>query len=87
MKSTQFVGNKDRASDFLKKQRNKGSKFLLDTLQPKKKKKNEQHSPLFLKAAIPNVQKKILENETTGEISSRLKTCTTLFVGIFKRVF
>ena len=32
IKSNQFVGNKYRASDFLKKQRNKQSKFLLDTL-------------------------------------------------------
>ena len=33
IKSYQFVGNKYKASDFLKKQRNKESKFLLDTLQ------------------------------------------------------
>ena len=33
IKSYQFVGNKHRASDFLKKQRNKESKLLLDTLQ------------------------------------------------------
>ena len=33
VKCNQFVGNKYRASDFLKKQRNEGSEFLLDTLQ------------------------------------------------------
>ena len=33
IKSNQFVGNKYRASDFLKKQRNKESTFLVDTLQ------------------------------------------------------
>ena len=33
IKRNQFVGNKYRASDFLKKQRNEESKFLLDTLQ------------------------------------------------------
>ena len=33
IKSNQFVENKYRASDFLKKQRNKESKFLLETLQ------------------------------------------------------
>ena len=31
--SNQFVTSKYRASDFLKKQRNKESKFLFDTLQ------------------------------------------------------
>ena len=36
IKSNQFVGNKYRASDFLKKQRNKESTFLVDTLQQKK---------------------------------------------------
>ena len=30
---------------------------------------------------------KILENETTGEISLGLKTCTTLIVNIFKKNF
>ena len=33
--SNQFVRNKYGAHDFLKKQRNKESKFLLDTLQQK----------------------------------------------------
>ena len=33
IKSNQFVRNKYRVSDFLKKQRNKESKFLLDVLQ------------------------------------------------------
>ena len=33
IKSNQVVGNKYRASDFLKKQINKVSKFLLDTLK------------------------------------------------------
>ena len=33
IESNLFVGNKYRAPDFLKKQRNKASKFLLDTLQ------------------------------------------------------
>ena len=33
IKSNQFVGNKYRTSDFLKKQRNKENKFLLDTFQ------------------------------------------------------
>ena len=33
IKSNQFVKNKYRTSDFLKKQRNKVSKFLHDTLQ------------------------------------------------------
>ena len=33
IKSYQFAGNKYRASDFLKKQRNKESKFLLNILQ------------------------------------------------------
>ena len=55
LKSTQFVGIKYRASDFLKKQRNKKSKFLLDTLQSKEEKKNNKHSQLFLKVAVPNV--------------------------------
>ena len=32
-KSNQFVGNKYRASNFLKEQINKESRFLLDTLQ------------------------------------------------------
>ena len=36
IKSNQFVGNKYRAPDFLKKQRNKESTFLVDTLQQKK---------------------------------------------------
>ena len=35
IKGNQFVGNKYGASDVLKKQRNKESKFLLDTLQEK----------------------------------------------------
>ena len=35
-KSKQFAGKKYRTSDFLMKQRNKDSKFLLDTLQSKK---------------------------------------------------
>ena len=33
IESNLFVGNKYRPSDFLKKQRNKERKFLLDTLQ------------------------------------------------------
>ena len=33
IKSNQFVANNQRASDFLKKERNKESKFLLDILQ------------------------------------------------------
>ena len=33
VKCYQFVGNKYRASDFFKKQRNKESKLLLDTMQ------------------------------------------------------
>ena len=49
IKSNQFVGKKYRASDFLKKQRNKESKFLLETLQSKRKKKvNNKHSQVFL---------------------------------------
>ena len=36
IKSNQFIGNKYRAPDFLKKQRNKESTFLVDTLQQKK---------------------------------------------------
>ena len=42
IKSNQFAGKKYSASEFLKKQRNRGSKFLLDTLQPKKKKKKKK---------------------------------------------
>ena len=42
IKSNQFAGKKYSASEFLKKQRNIGSKFLLDTLQPKKKKKKKR---------------------------------------------
>ena len=41
IKSNQLVGNKYRESVFLKKHRNKESKFLLDTLQ---KKMNNKHS-------------------------------------------
>ena len=64
-KSNQFVGKKYRASDFLKKQRNKESKFLLDTLQSKeikkerkkerKKEMNNKHSQVFLKIGVPNI--------------------------------
>ena len=42
IKSNQFAGKKYSASEFLKKQRNRESKFLLDTLQPKKKKKKKK---------------------------------------------
>ena len=42
VKSNQFEGKKNRSSDFLKKQRNKESKFLLDILQYKKNKKIKQ---------------------------------------------
>ena len=45
--------------------RNKKSKFLLDTLQSKKK-ECKKHSQVFLKIDVPN--RKILENETTGEV-------------------
>ena len=50
-KSNQFVENKYKASDFLK-QRNKGSKFLLDTCC---KKMNNKLSQVFLKIGFPNV--------------------------------
>ena len=48
--ANQFVAQKFRASEFLKKQRNKEIKFLLGTLQSKKKKKkmNNKHSQVFL---------------------------------------
>ena len=42
IKSNQFVGKKYRVSDFLKKQRNKESKFLVATLQSKKKKEERK---------------------------------------------
>ena len=46
--ANQFVAQKFRASEFLKKQRNKEIKFLLGTLQSKKKKMNNKHSQVFL---------------------------------------
>ena len=57
IKSYQFVGNKYRVSDFLKKQRNKESKLLLDTLQKmiNNKKMNNKHSQVFLEISISNV--------------------------------
>ena len=60
IKSYQFVGNKYRASDFLKKQRNKERKLLLDTLQKmiNNKKMNNKHSQVFLEIRVSNVQKK-----------------------------
>ena len=60
MKSNQFAGKKYREFYFLKKQRNKESKFLFDILQSKKM--NNKHYQVF-----PMYRKKILENETTGE--------------------
>ena len=57
LNSTQFVGNKYRTSDLLKKQRSNESIFLLDTLQSKTKikKMNNKYSQLFLKVIVPNV--------------------------------
>ena len=52
---------KYRASEFLKKYRNKEVKFLLDKLQSKKKKKNETNILRCSKCVEKN-----LENETTG---------------------
>ena len=47
--ANQFVTQKFRASELLKKQRNKEIKFLLGTLQSKKEKKmNNKHSQVFL---------------------------------------
>ena len=53
IKSDKFTGKKCRASDFLKKQRNKESKFLLDTLQSKTQQKNKKHSQVFMKVDDP----------------------------------
>ena len=54
--SNQFVTSKYRASDFLKKQRNKESKFLFDTLQSQIiLKMNNKHSQVFLKIGVSNV--------------------------------
>ena len=57
IKSYQFVGNKYRASDFLKKQRNKERKLLLDTLQKmiNNKKMNNKYSQVFLEIRVSNV--------------------------------
>ena len=57
LNSTQFVGNKYRTSDLLKKQRSNESIFLLDTLQSKTKikKMNNKYSQLFVKVIVPNV--------------------------------
>ena len=62
IKSKQFAGKKYRVPYFLKKQRNKESKFLLDIPQSKQKKMNNQQYQVFLM-----YRKKILQNETTGE--------------------
>ena len=56
-KSYQFVGNKYRASEFLKKQRNNVSCFLIHC----SKKMNNKHSQVFLKISVPNLQKKSLK--------------------------
>ena len=42
---------------------------------------NKIYSQMFLKVDVPNVYRKSL---ISGEISSGLKTCTTLIVGIFE---
>ena len=51
IKSNQFAGKKYRVSYFLKKQRNKESKLLLDILQSKKKRKKKKMNN---KQTLPN---------------------------------
>ena len=45
-----------------------------------------KHSQGFLRIGVTNVQKKILGYETTGEVSSGLKACTTHIVSIFEQI-
>ena len=52
VKSYQFVGNKYRASDFLKK---KEIKRVNSCLTHCSKKINNKHSQVFLKISVPNV--------------------------------
>ena len=72
-------------SDILKKQRIKESNKKKTHCNQKNKninkKMNKIYSQMFLKVDVPNVYRKSL---ISGEISSGLKTCTTLIVGIFE---
>ena len=55
---------KYKTFEFLRKHRNKESKFLLDKLQPKKKKKKKENETNILRCS--ECIEKNLENETTG---------------------
>ena len=81
-KSNQFVGNKYRASNFLKEQINR-----VDSCLTHCSKKSEQQTL----SGVPENRcssciEKILENETTGEISFGLNTCTVHIVRIFEQI-
>ena len=56
IESNLFVGNKYRASAFLKKQRKKRGNSRLTHCS--KKKMNNKHSQVFVKIGAPNVYKK-----------------------------
>ena len=75
VRSNPFVRKKKkyRASEFMKKQRNKKSKFF-----------NNRHPEVFLKTDVSNVQKKSWRMKLLAKI--RLKSCTALIVSIFEQI-